>query len=210
MNPLEQAQALRKLVEFYGSQNKAAKRLGIGQSTISSKLSILDLDPELQSDLVSGRRKIEHVRNLTRLTPEEQRKKADARAAASAEQKSSIAPSEGVVQRVAPTQPEAAAAQVTPLEQPDLSRRDNSATRPKAETAPEELPAQRTETDSQQADAAELAPGESGFVPLGRVTKMPWHDGDAVAELVLKKMGSEQQQVLLSRLLNVHGEVAGS
>jgi ParB family transcriptional regulator, chromosome partitioning protein len=209
MNPLEQAQALRKLVKFYGSQNKAAKRLGIGQSTISSKLSILDLDPELQADLVAGRRKIEHVRNLSKLPPSEQRQKADTRAAASAEQKPPAGPSGGVVQSVDPTQAEApAAAQNTPREQPDLSRRDNSAAHPKAESAPEELPTQRTE--ARQADGTELAPGESGFVPLGRVTKMPWHDGDAVAELVLRKMDSEQQQILLSRLLTVRSEVAGS
>ncbi|QNE79590.1 ParB/RepB/Spo0J family partition protein (plasmid) [Streptomyces finlayi] len=234
MNPLEQAQALRKLVEFYGSQNKAAKRLGIGQSTISSKLSILDLNPELQADLVAGRRTIEHVRNLAKLPPEEQRQKADARATASAKQKSSVAPSGGVVQRVAaPTRAEAPApTQITrPAQpdlsrrdnsaqpdlsrrdnsaQPDLSRRDNSAARPKAEDVPDELPNQRAEPDSQQADVPALGPGESAFVPLGRVTKMPWHDGSAVAELVLQKMAAEQQQVLLSRLLTVHGEAAHS
>ncbi|MFE7752837.1 ParB/RepB/Spo0J family partition protein [Streptomyces sp. NPDC057428] len=211
MNPLEQAQALRKLVEFYGSQNKAAKRLGIGQSTISSKLSILDLDPELQADLVAGRRKIEHVRNLAKLTPEEQRDKADARAAASAEPKSSNSPSGGAVQEVAPAEPVASPpAPVTPLQQPELSRRDNSAAAAPAEHAPEELPAQRAEAGSQQPDVTELAPGESGFAPLSRVTKMPWHDGDAVADLVLKKMDSKQQQVVLSRLLTVHSGAASN
>ncbi|MFF0448157.1 ParB/RepB/Spo0J family partition protein [Streptomyces sp. NPDC004609] len=83
MNPLEQAHALKKLVEFYGSQNKAAKRLGIAQSTISSKLSVLELGPELQADLLAGRRKVVHVRNLSRLSPQQQKQRADARAAAS-------------------------------------------------------------------------------------------------------------------------------
>ncbi|MFE0423476.1 ParB/RepB/Spo0J family partition protein [Streptomyces sp. NPDC058953] len=83
MNPLEQAYALKKLVEFYGSQNKAAKRLGIAQSTISSKLSVLELGPELQADLLAGRRKVVHVRNLSRLSPQQQKQRADARAAAS-------------------------------------------------------------------------------------------------------------------------------
>ncbi|MER5772092.1 ParB/RepB/Spo0J family partition protein [Streptomyces sp. NPDC001985] len=82
MNPLEQAYALKKLVEFYGSQNKAAKRLGIAQSTISSKLSVLELGPELQADLLAGRRKVVHVRNLSRLSPQQQKQRADARAAA--------------------------------------------------------------------------------------------------------------------------------
>ncbi|MGW6457101.1 ParB/RepB/Spo0J family partition protein [Streptomyces sp. NPDC055078] len=103
MNPLEQAQALKKLVEFYGSQNKAAKRLGIAQSTISSKLSVLELGPELQADLLAGRRKVVHVRNLSRLTPQQQKQRADARAAAtetrSAEARSTAgAPSAGARQ----------------------------------------------------------------------------------------------------------------
>lgn len=211
MNPLEQAQALHKLVKFYGSQNKAAKRLGIGQSTISSKLSILDLDPELQADLVAGRRKIEHVRNLSKLPPPEQRLKADARAAVSVEQKSAVDPNGGVVQSVTPAHAETlTAVQIAQLEQTDLSRRDNSATHPKEEAAPEELPAQRTEADSQHADVTELAPGESGFMPLGRVTKMPWRDGNAVAKLVLQKMDDKQQQVLLARLLAIHGQAVDS
>ncbi|GGP84268.1 hypothetical protein GCM10010247_67090 [Streptomyces calvus] len=38
MTDLEEAHALQQLVEYYGSQTKAAKRLGIPQATISSKL----------------------------------------------------------------------------------------------------------------------------------------------------------------------------
>ncbi|NEA14602.1 ParB/RepB/Spo0J family partition protein [Streptomyces halstedii] len=204
MNPLEQAHALRKLVTFYGSQNKAAKRLGIGQSTISSKLSILDLDPELQADLVAGRRKVEHVRNLSKLPPPEQRQKADARAAASAEQKTSTQPNKGQARAGALSQPETPTTPTTASEQPDLSRRDNPPTYSQTDTTSEELPPQRTETDgARPADAAQLAPGELGFVPLGHVIKMPWDDGNAVADLVLQKMDTAQQKILLSRLLDV-------
>ncbi|MER5359059.1 ParB/RepB/Spo0J family partition protein [Streptomyces sp. NPDC002785] len=81
MTELEEAIALEKLVKFYGGQSKAAKRLGIGQSTISSKLSFLKLSPELQADLAEGRRTGEQLRNLGKLSPEEQRAQADARAA---------------------------------------------------------------------------------------------------------------------------------
>ncbi|WP_399895882.1 ParB/RepB/Spo0J family partition protein [Streptomyces sp. BBFR51] len=82
MTDLEEAHALKSLVDYYGSQTKAAKRLGIPQNTISSKLSLLKLAPELQKDLVTGTRKVEHVRNLGRLSAEEQRAKADERAEA--------------------------------------------------------------------------------------------------------------------------------
>ncbi|MGK5447115.1 ParB/RepB/Spo0J family partition protein [Streptomyces radiopugnans] len=80
MTDLEQAHALEALVKFYGSQTKAAQRLGISQANISSKLSLLKLSPELQADLASGKRQVEHVRNLGKLSPEEQRAAADARA----------------------------------------------------------------------------------------------------------------------------------
>ncbi|PNV30933.1 plasmid partitioning protein [Streptomyces sp. DH-12] len=83
MTDLEEAHALKALVDYYGSQTKAAKRLGIPQNTISSKLSLLKLTPELQKDLVTGVRKVEHVRNLGKLSPQEQKAKADERAAAS-------------------------------------------------------------------------------------------------------------------------------
>ncbi|MCX5000938.1 ParB/RepB/Spo0J family partition protein [Streptomyces longwoodensis] len=82
MTDLEEAHALKQLVEYYGSQIKAAKRLGIAQGTISSKLSLLKLAPELQKDLMTGARTVEHVRNLGKLSPEEQKAKADERAEA--------------------------------------------------------------------------------------------------------------------------------
>jgi len=81
MTDLEQAHALESLVKFYGSQTKAAQRLGISQATISSKLSLLKLTPELQAELASGERQVEHVRNLGKLTSEEQKEAADKRAA---------------------------------------------------------------------------------------------------------------------------------
>lgn len=81
MSDLEQAAALQKLVAFHGSQSKTAKRLGISQAVISQRLSLLSLSPELQADLNAGARRVEHVRGLSRLSPEEQRAKADERAA---------------------------------------------------------------------------------------------------------------------------------
>lgn len=82
MTDLEEAYALQSLVDYYGSQLKASKRLGMAQATISTKLSLLKLTPELQKDLATGARKVEHVRNLGKLSPQEQVEKADKRAAA--------------------------------------------------------------------------------------------------------------------------------
>ncbi|MFJ5804059.1 ParB/RepB/Spo0J family partition protein [Streptomyces decoyicus] len=79
LSDLEEAAALEKLVEHYGSQRKAAQRLGVTQAFISQRLSLLKLDPALQADLESGARKVEHVRGLAGLAPEAQRQKADER-----------------------------------------------------------------------------------------------------------------------------------
>jgi ParB family chromosome partitioning protein len=81
MSDLEEAAALKQLVEFAGSQEKAATRIGKTQAYISQRLSLLKLSPELQADLEAGVRKVEHVRGLASLSPEEQKVKADERAA---------------------------------------------------------------------------------------------------------------------------------
>jgi ParB family chromosome partitioning protein len=103
MTDLEEAHALKALVDYYGSQTRASKRLGIPQNTISSKLSLLKLTPELQKDLVTGTRKVEHVRNLGKLAPEEQRAKADERAEA-ARRKAEARPQEVVERSAAPAE----------------------------------------------------------------------------------------------------------
>nr|WP_281372122.1 ParB/RepB/Spo0J family partition protein [Streptomyces abyssomicinicus] len=87
LSELEEAQALQRLVTFYGSQHKAAKRLGMSQPLISQKLSLLALTPELQADLEAGRRHVSHLRNMTKVPPQEQRQEADRRARADATKK---------------------------------------------------------------------------------------------------------------------------
>ncbi|MEU0374753.1 ParB/RepB/Spo0J family partition protein [Streptomyces sp. NPDC006283] len=107
MSELEEANALAALVQHYGTQAKAAQRLGIAQSTIASKLSYLKLTPALQADLAEGRRKAEHVRNLGRKAPEEQIAEADARQKA-AEQRRRSKPASAPAEASVPEQrPEA-------------------------------------------------------------------------------------------------------
>ncbi|MFB7030943.1 MULTISPECIES: ParB/RepB/Spo0J family partition protein [unclassified Streptomyces] len=100
MTDLEEAHALKQLVDYYGgSQVKASKRLSMSPSTLSSKLSLLKLSPELQKDLMTGERTAEHVRNLSKLPPAAQKAKADERAEVARERsqsrhKSAAAPAE--------------------------------------------------------------------------------------------------------------------
>ncbi|WP_381805633.1 ParB/RepB/Spo0J family partition protein [Streptomyces niveus] len=190
MNPLEQAHALQTLVKFYGSQNKASKRLGMAQSTISSKLSVLDLDPQLQADLVEGRRKIEHVRNLSKLTPAEQIQQADARAASSDRKRT---PPADLSRRDNPDAPQDLSRRDNPEPTEDLSRRDNPS--PSTRMRPDDLPSPR---EAQADTAPAAAPAQKPVI------KMPWHDGSQVADLVLQKMDTEQRETLLKRLLAAH------
>ncbi|MFF9344880.1 ParB/RepB/Spo0J family partition protein [Streptomyces sp. NPDC014773] len=176
MNPIEQAHALKTLVKFYGSQNKAAKRLGIAQSTISSKLSILDLDLELQADLVEGRRTVEHVRNLSKLPPEEQRAKADGRAEA-AERKAAA--------------------------KRDLSRRDNPTTEDSRLTT-DEVPAPRSPTEAPAAAPAQNSvpgrPADSASADGGPATKkVPLNDGAAFMDLAFDSLDPVQRGAFIQR-----------
>ncbi|MFK0216392.1 ParB/RepB/Spo0J family partition protein [Streptomyces sp. NPDC090298] len=225
MNPIEQAHALRKLVEFYGSQNKAAKRLGIGQSTISSKLSILDLDPTLQAELIDGRRTVEQVRNLSKLPPEEQRAKADARAKA-AEHKA--AAKRDLSRRDNPSLPEPSApGEPGSSDGTDagLSRRDNpspdtvgtlqdevpaprSATEtpdpspsrssvPGPDTAPPPPSGQTTATDP-PAPEGPAAPQNKSAPPAQGAT-MPLHDGTALMDLAFDTLAPEQRSAFIQQ-----------
>ena len=174
MNPIEQAHALKSLVKFYGSQNKAAKRLGIAQSTISSKLSILDLDLELQADLVEGRRTVEHVRNLSKLSPEEQRAKADDRAEAAAQK--------------------AAAKR-------ELSRRDNPNTAP-SRLVTDEVPAPRTSTEAPQVDSAQSSvpdpTADSDSTSGGAAThEVALNDGAALMDLAFDSLDQGQRAAFI-------------
>lgn len=200
MNPIEQAHALKTLVQFYGSQNKAAKRLGIGQSTISSKLSILELDPSLQADLVEGRRTVEHVRNLSNLTPEEQRAKADARAEAS-EKKS--AAKRGVSRRDNPGTDTAVPKTDSP--QPDnaadLSRRDNpTVVQDDVHASADDVPAQRNSSEAQEQTAQPVfeqhASGKTSQASVN--AEIPWHDGAALMDAAFDRLSpSERSEFIL-------------
>lgn len=145
MTELEQAEALRKLVAFYGSQTEAANRLGKSQGVISQRLSLLQLSPELQADLNEGRRGVEQVRGLASLTPEQQKAKADERAA----------------QAQARAQNSRARRQRTPAPTPEMAMPRT----PRPAAAPTDAGGQQpTSTAPPSAAAAPPAPG-GGAVP---------------------------------------------
>ncbi|MGI5485135.1 ParB/RepB/Spo0J family partition protein [Streptomyces lavendofoliae] len=206
MNPLEQAHALKKLVEFYGSQNKAAKRLGIGQSTISSKLSILDLDPTLQADLIAGRRTVEDVRNLSNLTAEQQREKADARTQAR-QAKSAATRALSRRDNPQPAQSHSDEVSLQPSEvSGDLSRRDS----PEPDTAPSQplaAPASNqaagTVITKPKAPVPEPRPAAQPSDEPRETTPPVPNDGAALMDHAREHLTAEERSAMLQRYFQV-------
>ncbi|MFJ8547381.1 ParB/RepB/Spo0J family partition protein [Streptomyces sp. NPDC093586] len=189
MTDLEEAHALKTLVDYYGSQTKAAKRLGIPQNTISSKLSLLKLTPELQKDLVTGERKVEHVRNLGKLPPEEQKAKADERAEA-ARQKAE-ARSRKTAQRPADPAdyhgviiPETPAA--PPVPPPPPARPGPARTSADGEQSTESIPEPRTGTE--EPGTAQPAAAQPVAARPGQPKRLPYDDAFYCVHHLHRKM----------------------
>ncbi|POX44464.1 plasmid partitioning protein [Streptomyces sp. Ru71] len=180
MTDLEEAHALKQLVDYYGSQTKAAKRLGLSQSTLASKLSLLKLSPELQKDLMTGERKVEHVRNLGKLPPEAQKAKADERAKAARQKAETRRQPEG-------ERPSEPANYHGVISHGKVTEESSGA------------PAD----DSSQETQAELIPEQreisAGGAPA--VKKFPYHDGVEAANLLLFKMPPEERDKVCDMLL---------
>lgn len=195
MTDLEEAQALKSLVDYYKSQTKASKRLGIPQNTISTKLSLLKLSPELQKDLVTGTRTVEHVRNLGKLSPEEQKSKADERAAAArrkaqeARSQESASATERTAKEEAPA--EEATAPGVPAQ---VSRRDNPGAQSSADArqgSGEHHPASEETGDREPGnEAVEADTSETG--KAGQPRKLPYDEPFYVVQHLHLKMTSDK------------------
>lgn len=203
MTELEEAHALESLVKFYGSQTKASQRLGLAQSTISSKLSFLKLSPELQADLAQGRRKSEHVRNLGKLSPEEQRAEASARAEA-AREKAQQEHAPGPVPQQAPATVEESNANYHGVIIPTDEPAEVSAAPPEPrDTVPE--PRSRP---VQAAPPAEPAESE-GQLRGSETVELPVGDVEALGDALIDLLSDSDRVRLTMRLIDYNTEVKG-
>ncbi|MFJ5680299.1 ParB/RepB/Spo0J family partition protein [Streptomyces sp. NPDC093097] len=196
MTELEEATTLEKLVKFYGSQRKAAQRLGISQGFISQRISLLHLDPALQADLEAGDRKVEHVRGLSKLPPQQQRAEADKRAA-EAPKKTRQRKSEAAT--AAPQQqPSGDYGVITPQDPtPEHTSSDNAVI-----TSPRT--SEQGHHNAEPSNDRGTRPA-TPVTPAGEETSpdLPWQDVDAMAALILRHMGTEQVQQLSQKLRTV-------
>ncbi|MFH0246452.1 ParB/RepB/Spo0J family partition protein [Streptomyces sp. HK10] len=72
LDPLDEARALKKLLEVHGTQDKLAKRLHRSQGWVSQRLALLSLTPELQRRLESGAEPVDLLRAVGKKPPERQ------------------------------------------------------------------------------------------------------------------------------------------
>ncbi|WP_438490748.1 ParB/RepB/Spo0J family partition protein [Streptomyces sp. S186] len=206
MTELEEANALKKLVKFYGSQRKAAQRLGISQGLISQRLSLLRLDPALQAELEAGERTVEHVRGLGKLPPQQQRAEADKRAAEAtkkAEQRKRAGSDS------AAEQPHASDYGVI-TQQPEGSAAADGTTAISVQSTPDqglgkETPSSDRGTQRPAASAAPLPEARSeGQEPAATSLDLPWQDVDAMVALICQYMNPDHIQQLTKKLGAVH------
>jgi ParB family transcriptional regulator, chromosome partitioning protein len=178
MTDLEEAEALRKLVAHFGSQRQAAARLGISQGVISQRLSLLALAPDLQADLAAGRRKVEHVRSLAKLSPDRQREEADKRARDSTRTKQKK------------PQPPAAATVVEPRQVPALPS----------------VPAQNKGSAVAHLTAAQDDGAQPLLVPEAEWAMGDTSDALAVARGIAERFGPTDRKTIISYLISVSDE----
>lgn len=77
LGPFEEAEALFKLISGWNiPRDEAAKRLGIASSTLSNKLRILKLEPEIRKIITENNLTERHARELLRIETEKGREEA--------------------------------------------------------------------------------------------------------------------------------------
>lgn len=209
MTELEEANALEKLVKFYGGQAKASQRLGMAQSTISSKLSYLKLSPELQADLAQGRRPAEQVRNLGKLSPDEQRARADERAEEArlrSEAAASVKPAEPAPAEGRETAPDYHAVIIDEAEVPSPAP---------AQGAPDRIAAQQSSTteaepsrgaevpDPRAAEPEAATPEPETTTADRRLAEVDWDDDEQMADVLIQGMRQDVRHRMTTRLLRV-------
>ncbi len=185
LDPLDEAKALKRLIEVHGSQRAVARALGKSSPWVTQRIALLKLTPELQEAVEDRSLPVEVARRVGQMPAQQQRRAADEALAERAETK----------QKKRQTLKSANAVSTpSPVSRPQEGA--NGVSTPGANKAEQPV------ADSPEDSA--LRPSESADARM-QVMKVPWFDGQLVAALVLKKMDEKQRTILLERLLEAHG-----
>ncbi|MGW5852617.1 ParB/RepB/Spo0J family partition protein [Streptomyces sp. NPDC055254] len=198
LDPLDEAKALQRLVHVHGSQRAVARALGKSSPWVTQRLALLKLTPELQEAVEDRSLPVEIARNVGQLPAQQQQsavEEALAKRAAVKQRKQAVNAGANAVS--------------TP---PSPERVDQVASSANAVSTPAAAPVENTGDSSRSEpqpgnqDPADPATDEPHLVDILKLPRVPWHDGNGVADLVFQKMDEAQREVLLERLLAAHGE----
>ncbi|MER6316612.1 ParB/RepB/Spo0J family partition protein [Streptomyces sp. NPDC001581] len=203
LDPLDEAKALQRLIHVHGSQRAVARALGKSSPWVTQRLALLKLTPELQEAVEARDLPVEIARNVGQLPAQQQQSAVEeALAKRSAAKQRKQAASTGANAVSTPPSPE-------PEDQPASSA--NAVSTPAAAPARDGGDSSRSEAQPEEQAREEQAPGEQAtdephLVDILKLPRVPWHDGNGVADLIFEKMDEAQREVLLERLLAAHGE----
>lgn len=189
LDPLDEAKALKRLIEVHGSQRAVARALGKSSPWVTQRIALLKLTPELQEAVEDRSLPVEVARRVGQMPAQQQRRAADEALAERAETKQR--------KRQTPKGANAVSTQ-SPSSRPQEGA--NGVSTPDAAPAEQPViadsPEHGGETEPRQSESAEARM---------QMMKVPWFDGQLVAALVLEKMDEKQRTILLERLLEAHG-----
>ncbi|MFE5560311.1 ParB/RepB/Spo0J family partition protein [Streptomyces sp. NPDC056544] len=202
LDPLDEAKALQRLVHVHGSQRAVARTLGKSSPWVTQRLALLKLTPELQEAVENRSLPVEIARNVGQLPAQQQQSAAE----------------EALAKRAAAKQrkPAGATAANAVSTTPSAEPREQSAPSANAVSTPASAPApapvgdtgdsSRSEAEPDDQATADQATDEPHLVDILKLPRVPWHDGNGVADLIFEKMDEAQREVLLERLLAAHGD----
>ncbi|NUK09942.1 ParB/RepB/Spo0J family partition protein [Streptomyces lunaelactis] len=204
LDHLDEARALEQLLAVHGTQEALAARLHRSQGWVSQRLALLGLTPELQQKLETGEEPADLLRLVGRKKPEEQeqhlqqlkdkraKEKADKRARANEQQRSST---EG--ERTAGLRSGPPSQSGTPDSAGGASETDDD----------------YYDVMDPAVDAADLQGQPTVAVPDPRAEpaskppqiKMPWADGVASMDIIYSKVLPPERHRLIGRYLELLG-----
>ncbi|MFD3700075.1 ParB/RepB/Spo0J family partition protein [Streptomyces sp. NPDC058646] len=210
LDPLDEAKALHRLVGVHGSQRAVARALGKSSGWVTQRMALLKLTPDLKQAVEDRTLPVEVARRVGQMPSEQQEEAANLALAERREKKERRpAPPQGAYAVSTPAPPQGAYGVSTPATAvpPARPSEDLPTTRETAFSAAVQEEPLSAEPHADHDDADGSAPGDEPWVmDIRKLPRVPWNDGDAVADLVFEKMDEAQRGVLLERLLAAHGQ----
>ncbi|OEJ22551.1 ParB/RepB/Spo0J family partition protein [Streptomyces subrutilus] len=198
LDPMDEAKALQRLVGVHGSQRAVGRALGKSSGWVTQRMALLKLTPDLKQAVEDKTLPVEVARRVGQM-PSEQQQEAASQALAErrvnkARRTASTAGAYAVSTPAAPSIPPARPSGAL------TSDGGHSPTETEEESFSAEPDAAAFHLSGDDAD-----PDDAPWVmDIRKLTRVKWHDGNAVADLVFEKMDAEQRTVLLERLLAAH------